>query len=725
MLDLISNQSRILVAKARRIAQSGDLSSAVEKIETELAAASLPPLDVAALLLTEAELFHLNGEFSRSYSIFEDRITPILSSLPHAVGLTIELNRVELASSLFHSPGISRFYGLVDEMRIAGLEHWDASSLLHAYRQRNSGKSYDSLPAIWRELNRTYQQGRWNAFRDVSRYMAEECLRIGDFGDAAFHVVVSENEDVAKELIASISLTRTDQQVRSVLEKLFDTANLASHFRLACIVVQGCAEFIPDEYIDRLITWILPRCCGQSPHQDFGAVERSAWKTLSKIASRCSPETAEFVVEMGLKHPSWSIIPQQANQMIRGREEVVDAIFAAVSTIPPESLGGLVEAAIPLAVERRSSVDFNNVVDLFAHIFSRASESVRTAIKAALYPSGQSLSPVLIQLAPHFGVTIGNQNDQLEKYAQTVTENLYNVVQRVKVVDDAVPVNGTVMTWTSQKEHETLLVHSVNCSDVYAITRNRKQFSGSAIAALVAALVDGVKDIENLLQNKIVFIDCILGFADVLSEKTATYVFDGLAPIAEGTIESSTRLPCDEHQNHPLSRMRMNSTTPSQVTGHALFALARIERHLQGTFGKKLQPIVEVALVSESPEIRKNAFAAVREMSSISESTWMPLIMGTRDPDPIAASLAFDAIAHKKGARLTRSQWGMVLYALRTAHSCSSIALRRAAANAIVTLAKNSPNKKCLAEINGIRALFAQDMAFSVRLAALSGIASL
>ena len=98
----------------------------------------------------------------------------------------------------------------------------------------------------------------------------------------------------------------------------------------------------------------------------------------------------------------------------------------------------------------------------------------------------------------------------------------------------------------------------------------------------------------------------------------------------------------------------------------------------------------------------------------------MPLIMGTRDPDPKAASLAFDAIAHKQGVRLTRSQWGMVLYALRTAHSCSSVALRRAAAKAIVTLTKNSPNKKSLSAIEEIRGLFAQDIAFSVRSAALS-----
>ena len=365
--------------------------------------------------------------------------------------------------------------------------------------------------------------------------------------------------------------------------------------------MQGCAEYIPDDYVDRLITWILPRCSGQSAHEDFGAVERGAWKTISKIAYRCLPETAELIVEMALKHPSWSIIPQQANQIIRGREEIVEAISAAVSTIPPESLGALVEAAIPLAVERRSSDDFNNVVDLFARMFSRAPETVKAAIKAALYPSGQPTSPpVLMQLAPHFGVTIGNQNDQLEKYAQTVIENLYNVVQRVKVDDDAVPVNGTVMTWTSQKENEMLLVHSVNCADVYAIARNRKQFNDSAIAALVAALIDGVCDLDNILQNKIVFIDCILNFADVISVKTANYIFDGLAPIAEGMLESSSGLLCDEPQNHPLSRMRMQSTTQSQVTGHALFTLARIERHLPGTFGERLQSIVEVALVSES-----------------------------------------------------------------------------------------------------------------------------
>jgi hypothetical protein len=56
----------------------------------------------------------------------------------------------------------------------------------------------------------------------------------------------------------------------------------------------------------------------------------------------------------------------------------------------------------------------------------------------------------------------------------------------------------------------------------------------------------------------------------------------------------------------------------------------------------------------------------------IAESTWMPLLLGTRDPDSEAAALAFDAMSAKQGAHLTRAQWKMAVYSLKIAHEITA-----------------------------------------------------
>jgi hypothetical protein len=149
-----------------------------------------------------------------------------------------------------------------------------------------------------------------------------------------------------------------------------------------------------------------------------------------------------------------------------------------------------------------------------------------------------------------------------------------------------------------------------------------------------------------------------------------------------------------------------------------LFVLACIERCSPGSYGARLQATVRKALSNNSPTIRKAAFAAVREIPAIAESTWMPLLLGTRDPDSDAAALAFDAISAKQDARLTRAQWKMATYSLRIAQLSTSIKLREAAARAVARLASQTPNRALSAELSAIRGLFAGDIAYSVRVAA-------
>jgi hypothetical protein len=103
----------------------------------------------------------------------------------------------------------------------------------------------------------------------------------------------------------------------------------------------------------------------------------------------------------------------------------------------------------------------------------------------------------------------------------------------------------------------------------------------------------------------------------------------------------------------------------------------------------------------------------------LAESTWIPVLLGTRDPDVEAASLAFYAISSKKEAKLNRSQWRMVVYSLKTAQQHVSIKLRHAAASAMVALIPAARVKKIRDELEEVQSAFADDISHSVRSAAL------
>ena len=253
MLDLASAETRIAIANARRQAMTGHEQVALDRLGGAFATTS-DQVDKAAILLTKAELLYLAGKYKASFEVFGNELDALVPNLPHSVALVVGFNRCDVAMSLFDSAGTSRFYDLVDEQHIAGIEHWDDSAMLSATRSAERGRSYESLPTIWRELLRTYRQGRWAAFRQASRYMADECVRVGLPHAAAFHAAVALDTDCAKHVAVTLLNSRNVTAVEATITKLLLTANLQSHFAVACEVFQTLTDAIPDSLVDRVIS---------------------------------------------------------------------------------------------------------------------------------------------------------------------------------------------------------------------------------------------------------------------------------------------------------------------------------------------------------------------------------------------------------------------------------------------------------------------------------------
>jgi hypothetical protein len=372
MLKLVLPETRITIARARREAMGGEDQAALIRLEQALPGASGRPVDQAAILLAKAELLYLAGRYAASHDVFENELEPLIPQLPHSVALVAGFNRSEVSIARFDSRGVSRHYGLVDEEHVMGVKHWDDSAVLNAISSAARGRSYESLPAIWRELLRTYRQGRWGLFRHASRYMADECLRIGLPDEAAFHAVVAIDSETAKRIGALLRESRDAGKVEAVVTRLLATANLPKHFVVACELLQVVSDLVPDALVDRVLCWALQRCDIAGEPRDLNSIETTAWKTIESLAGRASRETAQQIVRVAQAHRVWTAVAGGPNQFIRVREEIIDAVNQTVAALPVEMMPDLADATIPLAIERGNFKDFNNVVALLSHIAHRS-----------------------------------------------------------------------------------------------------------------------------------------------------------------------------------------------------------------------------------------------------------------------------------------------------------------------------------------------------------------
>ncbi|MFO0816297.1 MAG: hypothetical protein U1A77_00060 [Pirellulales bacterium] len=715
MLELVTNATRLYLARARRTAYFGKIDAAIESLVQRASDSGTLEIDRIALRCTQAELLHLDGQYSAAHEVFSFHLDAIPESVPESVRFVIGFNRADVASSMFDSEGTSRFYDLADELHLAGIDHWDDSAVLSASISSGEGRGYESLPIIWRELRRTYELGRWATFRRASRHMGKECIRLGQAADAVYHCTMACDTKFGEQLAIALLAARRADILEVTFNNLMRSANLLAHFMVACAVIQSAADGVPDHQIDSLIRWMLSRAGRIKEPTTFSSSTEVVWKTIAMIASRASSDVATEIVEAALKHSAWVETPELPNQFIRSREELIDAVNQAVTAVPAESLEALAVACLPLATTRRNFKDFGNAVNLLGHIVHRSTDDVKRTIRDSLYPKGKGIPPILMQTASHFGQEITNNNKQLDAYADGVVANLLKVVQHLALEEDPSVVYGQVMTFTSTRSDEKLVVHLISVDDIRGMARNRRQFTRESIGRVVEALATSAADPDNLLDNRLVFIDCIKDFADCMNEEHASRIWGTLRSIATGEFDVSSDLPSGEEGNHSLNRTRVKGATRNQLRGHAIFVLACIDHEVPGVFGTDLQSIVEQALSSPSSDVRKRAFAAVREMSALTEKTWAPLLLATRDPDEMAAALAFDAIASRKDAQFTRPQWRMLAYSLRSAQLYASIELRRAAAASVAALTPQVPKGRLRTEFVEIRQAFMGDIAFSVR----------
>jgi len=165
----------------------------------------------------------------------------------------------------------------------------------------------------------------------------------------------------------------------------------------------------------------------------------------------------------------------------------------------------------------------------------------------------------------------------------------------------------------------------------------------------------------------------------------------------------------------PLNPFKMSMGNPKLLRGEALIAVARFSSLQEGGIGEQIERALKEALTDEDGEMRLFGFAAVRELAVLPSSAVSALIMGTRDPDPDAARMAFDALVGRESLNLDDPSWRLLLFSLRMALKADDVGLRRIAATAVSELLKRTLQGEIKAELAELQAAAHGDFCYSVR----------
>lgn len=708
ILQLKPHVRRVLI-HCRCLAMSGQFNDAISRLDEEIALLNSEAdiLDQVSLLMLKAEILYLHCQDNDALELFRINIDPKLNLLSQEMTIVVGHNRNDIARTILHVDSSREFYQLYDQVQLTGVKLWNPKAMVYAYEDAARGEHYDALPAFWRELVETYNQGCWRYFLHAAERMVRECLQLGWLDLAAYYTVISRDDKLAELVCEHLLARRESNLIRLTVQRFLNNANLKRHARVACSLLAGISDAIPDDQMDTVLRWLLPKASLTPTTNSELRFVTVVWEALQNLAPRLSCDQARDVVRIATEHTLW----EQPNHL---RDNIVKTVNQCVAALPIEQLQQLAQQSIPLATEYKHDIDYQYVISLLCHIANRAGDTVKAQIGNALYPSERVENYILMKVAPTFGRQLAGE-EEAGRFAESIAQDVKKLVQHLGPEDKGERVSGSYGSVSVQGGGEATIVSIYSFTGLDAVINQRKLLPLNSLQTLVNALLDMIKEPENIWGNKVGLIYSIFNLADCFISELANLVFETLAPIASGNIAKPQIMGGIGDADNPLNSFKVNVGTPAQVCGAAMNALARIEAELPGAYGSKLDSIIEQASTNTDTEIRYSAFTAARLIPTVSQSMLMALLLGTRDSDPNVAQAAYAALATKKDLPLNESLWYQLVYSLTLACGSPSRSVRRAAAFTITNLRTQYPDYDIRSKMMALEESLSQDICHSVR----------
>ena len=136
-------------------------------------------------------------------------------------------------------------------------------------------------------------------------------------------------------------------------------------------------------------------------HTELDVVQ-SAWRVLAKLAARVEADQASELVDAATSHPCWLAGPEP-NRVNLVREKIIAAVAECVDKLSKAAIATLAAKAVPLATNRKQDFDYGATISLLCQLTTLGPPEIKEALRKELYPSGQQLNAILVQIAPTFG----------------------------------------------------------------------------------------------------------------------------------------------------------------------------------------------------------------------------------------------------------------------------------------------------------------------------------
>lgn len=713
MLNALSPKTRQLLTKCRTLAMSGSLSLAVEMLETKVNSIDHSAIEQTAIALLKAELLSTDLQENKAIEVFANEIDPVLTQLPKDIALIVLDNLSILKMMSRDQDCVGNFYRLYDRRRITGFELWDTNAIVNAMDAARKNEHYKVLPVLWRQLLSTYELGCWRSYRWAATYMARECLILGWPKDAIYYSILAEEKVLSEEIGKQLLIWRKDDLIRSTINKIFSTANLAKHSEIAAALLEIIGDAVPDDLIIQTADWLKPKCeMIPSTWRQMNAFSQY-WKALAAVSHRFDSELSQRIVATTVKHEYWK-------KPSVHRKHMIDVVISCVRNLSSEDLVVLAKHTIPLAVDANEKFDFDysDVLNLLCHIAEIGGDDTKNIIADALYPDdGKPVNVLLMQIAHVFGKVLKNEAS-LREWAQKVASELRLQVQRLPEDEEPVEVTGTSMKCTRQVGREVVHV-MLGCHDhsLNALIEHRRLLGTKELNELVSAILDMVSEPENITANKVFLIRCLSRMYDCMIPELATKTVDKLIDLASSTVIISC-VEAYAEANNPLNPFKMNFGDPESLRGEAIYALAYIAKErADDVVNDHVNELLEALLTDTNDSVRRMAFIAAGVVPVITEVAVGSIILGTRDPSSEVARAAFYALAHKDVLDLPSNQWHSLIYSLSMSCHSPDAELRRAVAATLAKIRKWLPDNMKLKskELEELAASLKSDICYSVR----------
>ena len=697
-----------LAIRCELTAQRGEWIRAVESLSAAAGEDSrLGNIDSAVWLLAKAaEILCAQCEPERAWKLFEDQVAPILSRATHDQQAAIRRNFHFVGVVLGRDASFLRYYEAVDQERD---DRTEAIGLLAAEEASREQKHYESLPPLWRDLNRAYLAGDWTARRRAHSRLAVETFAAGWIGQAAYHSIHGENRDAAKRLAEWI-IKQKDPAFANTTLRYALGSRLRLHIHTASELIGNLAEVITDDQISEVLEFLLDGVKDDHFTRNNEQAIIACWDNLRRLAFRYSDTEAARVCSRAICHPF------SFNKCF-GRLSVARAMHACVRRANRLDWVALTERCVVWASEEKWDYDYAEVLDLLQTIGTR-DQAARDRIANAIAPSGAAVNDLhmMTRLAAFGRKTTAHQIQTLvARIAERIREQIW-------VGSGSPPAFGLSSFGNSARTTPDGRTERVEVQggglELDVLAAYCDLLDASMLRPLISCICELIENPLNLIVNRIRLWGFLRKIAGVLDAVLAEIVYDVVFPFASGG--GAERSPVDQREDSTVSAFKMLGPTCADQRAVALITCAALMRAYPG-IGAGFHSAVEAAMLAPEPVVRAMACKALREISLTNSQDEVSLVAALQDSDPGVCASAYDAVAELiKIGRLTELRPMIVAIAAKGARSDLPAVRHRVARLAVQLCASVSPGS-LEPEIDPIIRLLRTDSHHSVRSALNDG----